>query len=216
MRTTRTVGLALALIASACGDDDGGGGRVSSGLPPNDKLSALDSGDAAKLCMSLADSFNNVLSESDRKRIACTVLALPLSLKQSSSGEVEGDVAMCKQLVTKCMNGEKVGTGEPAFEPPSEFIDESSCSESEASSQFAGCEASVSEFESCASAMLKTLSGRFDIIDCSSLSDPEKIQSEAQDSEDLEIDKQPECKALVSKCPDVDFGSGEEESFSDG
>ena len=205
IKQARKVGLALVLLAGACGGDDESGNRVTTGLPANEKLSTLDDSDAQQLCTSLADSFNNMLSDSDRKRISCTVAALPSSISVTASGEIKGDVAGCKQLVSKCMNGESVGTGEPAFEVGEEFIDASSCSDPHASEGLAGCEASVSEFESCASAMLETLSDRFAIIDCASLSDPKQLQNMSS-SEDLTLEAQPACEPLSTKCPGIEFG----------
>jgi hypothetical protein len=199
---------ALSLIA--CGDD--GGNHVSSGLPANEKLSSLDTGDAQQLCKSLASSFNNVVSDSDRKRIACTVLALPLSVKESSTGQIQADVPKCKSLVTRCLNGETISTEEPAFEVADEFIDEASCTDAKASENLAGCEASVSEFETCANAILGALSGKFDIISCDSLSDPEGIMEMSTD--DLELASHPECKQLNSKCPNIDFGGSSDASSS--
>lgn len=209
---------ALSLIA--CGDD--GGNHVSSGLPANEKLSSLDTADAQQLCKSLASSFNNVLSDSDKKRIACTVLAVPLSFKESSSGQVEGDVAKCKGLVTRCLNGETISTEKPEFEVPDQFIEEASCSEAKASEKIAGCESSVSEFETCASAILDALSRKFDIISCDSLSDAELLMEMPSDPEkpmemstdDLEFASHPECKALNSKCPNIDFGGSSDASSS--
>jgi hypothetical protein len=197
-----------ALHIIACGDDDDS--HVSSGLPASSKLSSLDDAQAQKLCKSLASSFNNVVSDSDKKRISCTVLALPLSIKQSSTGKVEGDVPKCKGLVTRCLNGETISTAEPAFEVQDEFIDESSCTEANASENLAECDASVSEFESCASAMLDAVSGQFDIISCDSLSDPEKLME--MTSEGPELDTLPQCKALNTKCPDLEFGDSSDDS----
>jgi hypothetical protein len=210
MIRTWTVVSVCALQLIACGGDDDN--HVSSGLPANEKLSSLDDADAQKLCKSLASSFNNVLSDSDKKRITCTALAVPLSVKQSSTGKIEGDVAKCKGLVTRCLNGETISTAEPGLDVDQEFIDESSCTDANASDNLAGCDAKVSEFESCASAMLDAVSGQFDIISCDSLSDPEKFMEDS--SKGPELDTLPACKSLNSKCPDLDFGDSDDDDSS--
>ncbi|HKU38801.1 MAG TPA: hypothetical protein VJR89_11660 [Polyangiales bacterium] len=194
----------LLLIASCGGDDDGG---VSSGLPPDEKLSALDGADAKKLCSSMAEGVNGVVSADDRERIACTVLAAPLSVTMSGS-EIKGDVAKCKMLVDKCLSGDEISDEDPSFELPETFIDEKAeCTESKASAKLESCDATVSEFESCADGLIGALQDQLAILDCETLKDPKKLL-EGNDDEDnpLEIDKQPACKALVAKCPDIDFG----------
>ena len=213
MIRTGTVVLLSALCLVACGgDDDGGGsgGGIETGLPKDDKLSALDSADAEKVCKSLASGFNSVLTESDKKRITCTILAIPLSITVSGSGEIAGDIPKCKELVTKCGNGETISSAPPAIDVDEVFINESQCTDGSTNENLSSCDATVSEFESCANAMLSQLSKRFDIITCDALSDIEGLMN--MDSDDLEIQNQPECKALYTKCPDIDFGGGEDES----
>jgi hypothetical protein len=206
----------LCLACGGDGDDDGkgggSGGGVDTGLESDAKLSSLDEADAQKACMGLADSFNSVLTKSDKQRITCTILALPLSIKASSSGEIEGDIPKCKELVTKCNNGEMISSAPPAIDVDAVFIDESQCMAEESNENFSSCDATVAEFESCAEAMLDKLSERFDIISCDALSDIEGLMN--MNSEDLEIQNQPECEALYSKCPNIDF-SGESESESE-
>lgn len=207
-----TVALLSALCLIACGGDDGdgSGGGVDTGLPKNEKLSALDSADAEKVCKSLASSFNSVLTESDKQRISCTVLAIPLSIKVSASGKIEGDIPKCKELVAKCGNGEKISSAPPAFEVDDVLIDESQCTDGSANENLSSCDATVGEFESCADGMLSQLDERFDIITCDSLSDIEGLMN--MNADELEIQNQPECKALYTKCPDMDFGGGASES----
>jgi hypothetical protein len=207
-----TVVLVSALCLGACGGDDDGdgkGGGVETGLDKDAKLSSLDSNDAAKVCTSLADSFNNVIPESAKKRITCSVLALPLSIKASASGQIEGDIPKCKELVTKCMNGETISSAPPAIDVDEAFISEDQC-KADASESLAGCDATVGEFESCADAMLGQLSKRFDIVTCDALSDIQGLMN--MSSDDLQLENIPECKALSSKCPDIDFGGSASES----
>jgi hypothetical protein len=211
MIRSRTALLLSALLLAACGGDDdgdGGGGGVSTGLPKDEKLSTLDADDSEKLCTNLAESFNDVLSDADKKRINCVVLALPLSITIGNDGKIAGDIPKCKDLVMKCSNGESISTQPPAIDVDQVFIDENSCTDGSSSEQLAGCDATVAEFESCASAMKKALSKRFDIITCDALSDIEGLMKMSAD--DIELDNQPECKSLVEKCPDIDFGAGSE------
>lgn len=211
IRRTGTAVLVCALQLLGCGDDDGDD-HVSSGLPANEKLSSLDADDAEQLCTSLAKSFNGILSDADKQRISCTVLALPLSIKASSDGKIEGDITKCKDVVSRCLKGEKVSDAEPAIDLDDTLVDEKSCTEAKNAENFSSCEASVRDFERCADAMLDALRGKFDIISCDSLSDPEKLMEMV--SEDL--DNPAECKTLDSKCPDLDFGSGDDDSGSSG
>lgn len=202
LKQLRTAGVIGFCLFAGCGGDDGGG-KVSSGLPPDEKLSALDTADAQKLCRSLADGLSGVLTDDERERIACTVLAVPLSVTQSG-GKVQGDVAKCQMLVSKCMGGEKISSQPPGFELPDSFIDENQCSAAEASENLEGCEASVSEFENCADAFIGALDTTLAVLDCKSLSDPEKLMN--MDSDALEIESMPACKPLETKCPDISFG----------
>lgn len=202
--------LGFVLLSAACGDDEDGG-EVSSGLPPDAKLSSLDAGDAKKLCMSMADSFNNMLSDDEVKKISCVVAAVPQSVTVGSDGMPKGDVAKCKTLVSKCMKGESIGgSGQPAFEVEEEFVDESACEADNITSNFESCDASVGEFEGCASGMLSALSDRFEIFDCETLRDPDKLLN--MDSEGLDLESNPRCEGLIEKCPDIDFGTIEEET----
>jgi hypothetical protein len=211
--TKRVLSVLGVLLLAGCGDDDGGGTEVESGLPADAKLSSLDSGDAQKLCKSMADSFNDVLSDDDLKKISCVVLAVPLSIKAGAGGEVEGDIPKCKDLVSRCMKGETISSEDPEFAPPEEFVAESECSAASVSDNFEGCEANVGEFESCASGMLSSLSDRFDIFDCETLRDPKKLLE--MDSEGLDLESNPRCEALYEKCPNIDFGTEEEETIED-
>jgi hypothetical protein len=212
MKRLGTVLLLGSLGLAACGGDgDGGGsgGGVETGLDSDAKLSSLDEGDAQQACMALADSFNSVLTESDRKRITCTILALPMSVKLGEGNKLEGDIPKCKELVSKCNDGETISSAPPAFDIEEVFIDDAQCKEDSTNENFSSCDATVAEFESCAEAMLKQLSKRFDVISCDALSDIEGLMN--MDSEELEIQNQPECKALYSKCPNIDFSGSESE-----
>jgi hypothetical protein len=210
-----TVVVLGSLCLVACGGDDdgdGSGGGVETGLEKDAKLSSLDSGDAQKVCMSLADSFNSVLTDSDKKRITCTILAIPLSIKASASGQIEGDIPKCKELVTKCSNGETISSAPPAIDVDEVFINEEQCMDGSGTEGLSMCDATVAEFESCANAMLSQLDKRFDIITCDALSDIEGLMN--MNGEELSIDNQVECKALTSKCPNIDFGGGGDEESS--
>jgi hypothetical protein len=206
-----TVVLVGALLLIACGDDDDS--HVSSGLPANEKLSGLNQDDQQTLCESFASSFNSVLSDSDKKRITCTAQALPQSITESDSGEIKGDVSKCKDLVSRCEKGENIGTGNAGIDVDSAHIDaKTSCTEEKNSDNFSSCDATVSDFESCASAAISGLSDKFDLIDCAALSDPEALMSKL--SEEYDVEKLPECKHLYTDCPDIEFGDSSEDDSS--
>lgn len=221
IRRQGTAVLFCALQLFACGGDDdsgnGGGGGVDTGLPTSDKLSSLDPADGKKVCESLATSFNSILSDADKKRISCVVLALPQSISASSDGKLVGDVSKCDGLVAKCENGEKISDQPPAFEVEDKFIDENECTEANASANFNGCEATVGEFEECVNQMRSLFLAKFKLIACASLSDPQKLMTEV--GADVDIKSEPKCQALSTKCPDVEFGgddSGDDSSDDNG
>jgi hypothetical protein len=224
IRRQGTAVLFCALSLFACGGDDdsgngGGGGGVDTGLSSSEKLSSLDGAEGKKVCESLATSFNTILSASDRKKISCTVLALPLSITANASGMLTGDVAKCDGLVAKCMNGEKISDEAPVFEVDDEFVDANECTEANATANFSSCEATVGEFEQCVNQMRSLFLAKFKLIACASIADPAKLMAEA--GADIDIEAEPKCEALTTKCPDLELGTpdnidGEESSGNDG
>ncbi len=213
VKSTRVIGVVCILLGFACGGSDGDK-PVETGLPKEAKLSSLDESEAKQVCESLADGFNGMVSDSDRKRIDCTVLALPQSVAVKPDGSFTGDVAKCQGLVARCMNGEKISDQAPLFELPTEFVDESSCKDSRAQENIAGCEATVGELESCADSLVSAFESQFALMDCESLSDPEKLTQGG----DFDPEALPECESFTAKCPNVDFGASVEieESSSEG
>src|SRR5215510_11948205 len=89
-------------LVMACGDDDGGGNRVSTGLPEDQQLSQLTVDDLMMACESVSASLGSIVTEEEGKRIDCTAAAIPGSFT-IKDGKAMGDVAKCKQLVNECL-----------------------------------------------------------------------------------------------------------------
>ena len=203
MRVRHSISLAwLVVLASqlSCSDSsDGGGASISTGLPSTNKLSSLDEDDAEKICVSVARGFNNFLTSSEKQTIACTALAIPLSYDEKAG---TGDVAKCKQLVDRCMNGEKIS--EEKGLDLEELKDEEECEEPGANDNILSCEATVGDLEACAGALLDEYASRFRLINCDNLADIENTKKKVQAGIDPE--KIPACKTIATDCPEIELG----------
>lgn len=194
---------------SACGgdDDDGGGGaKVTTGLPDGDKLSSLDDDDAEQACRNTAKSFNSVLPESELEKIGCAIAGLSAVISEKSGDVGPDDVAMCKKVQSECLKGE---TGDLA----PVVAEEDDCEGATASDTFADCDATVAEYESCASKVASEVKAALRKISCDGLSDPEKLMKTI--SVEIDVSDAPECKALQTKCPDVDLSGASDDDSDD-
>ena len=68
------------LLLVACGDDDGGRGGVSTGLPEDKQLSQLTVDDLMMACESVSASLGSIVSSEESRRIDCTASRDPEQL----------------------------------------------------------------------------------------------------------------------------------------
>lgn len=206
----------LGLLGMGCGDDDGGGTTVSSGLPKDQKLSELDEGDLKTACETVADSLADVISDDESKRIDCTAASIAGSVKVVN-GKPQADVAKCKELVDECvaMGGpESSGSGDDDPIDTDLGADERDCTTTDDTArQFEDCSATVGEYESCLGAALTEINALFSAINCDTLSDLEMVQERF--SGGFEIEALPECQSLAEKCPEIDLAGGDDEESSE-
>jgi hypothetical protein len=204
---------ALFTVAACGGDDDDGGstggstsgGKVSTGLPKTDKLSSLNDDDAQQACTSTAHAFNTILPDSKLEEIGCILVAIT-ALIDENSGEVDSsNIAECKQITQDCLAGKPIN-GE-TIEVDTQIVDETSCEGASAGDTFSGCDATVSDYESCAGKVAGELKVRFSGISCDGLKDIAKFQESVQ--AEIDVSTASECKGLREKCPDLDLsGAG--------
>jgi hypothetical protein len=201
---------------AACGDDDGadgtssGGGKVDTGLPPTDKLSSLDDKDAQQACKSTAKALNNVLPQSSLEKIGCALAAITVIMAEKEGEDLSSaDVAECKQIVQDCLDGTLVDEEGNTFEVDTQVADDSKCDQVNAADTFQGCQATVAEYESCASKVTSEVKARFNSVNCDALKDYAKFDMDAQT---IDVSKAPECKAVADKCPNLDLVSTAESS----
>jgi hypothetical protein len=183
---------AAVLVMAACGGGGGGsGGSVSTGLPPDEKLSALDDASAQKACQALSDSVNSVITPDDVVRAQCTSLAIRASAS-TLNGEVTVDVQKCQQMADAC-----VANPPATITANTSTTDESDCSTSMADATLKGCDATVRDYEACANAVVGELQRRLAGFTC-----PNGKMLLNGDTE-LDFATLPECKTFQNECPDV-------------
>ncbi len=214
MRSRHWIFLACLQIATlvACGDDDGGNGdgpsggggstKVDTGLTASDKLSSLDDDDAQQACMSTAHTFNTVLPDSKWEEVGCVLVAITYLIEKNDGETDASDVEECETVMKKCVNGEPIDGEKVIVE--TEITDESSCKDASATETFGTCEATVADYESCASKLASELKKRFSSISCDGVKDVAKFQEDL--GAEIDISDAAECKTLRTKCPDLDLG----------
>jgi hypothetical protein len=204
-RCCLAIGLLCTWLA-ACGDDDDGGSRVSTGLPASEALSSLDEEELTTMCEGVHATFKTSLSASDQERITCTALAVPLSL---SADQKTGDAAKCEMLVDRCMNGESISSATPAI---SFDIDWTDCEASASAGFSAQCSATVGQLEACMSALADEFDRRWAFIQCAGLKDLEKLRAEVKGMSEFDAAQLPACKALADDCPGLEFGDDDDDT----
>ena len=203
--------VAVVASAAACGDDDsgdGGGGRttIDTGLPATDTLDSLDEEDATQACVETAKSLNGVLAESELERISCVVAALSLILADNDGSLTSEDQAECKDITEECLNGE---IGGEMITIETNVVNEDDCVDAGASQTFEGCDATVADYERCAGKVASELRSRLLAIKCEALKDPSGLMRTL--TQEIDVSKAPECKAMRDKCPDIALSGGGDE-----
>jgi hypothetical protein len=193
--------LALLAVTGACGDDDGDGGNtnVTTGLPRGDELSSLSDEDAVQACLHTAQSFNDVLSDSELERISCVLLAVQAQLQDGTEGGSSA-IAECKEFTKDCVAGEIDGE---QVEIDIRIVSEDDCSTANANASFSTCDATVGDYEDCAGEVKAGLRRKLTAVSCDGLNDVDKL-NELLESE-IDVSDAPKCKALRTKCANIDF-----------
>jgi hypothetical protein len=184
-----------------CGGDDDGGGGVSSGLPPNTKLSELSAEQVMDSCLDLVAGLDATLTD-ELDRFDCTLRALPMSISVTLAGDAMGDPAKCRDLRDRCLSGENIGGGAPVqIDPVGSQIQ---CGAPAAVSAAQSCDANVGAYESCLNAIVANAQAAFRTVDCSLATDPEQLQDLMRPPPA----PQPQaCRDLDAQCPQLGIGA---------
>jgi hypothetical protein len=207
--------LAVAALA-ACGDDDeggggsssGGGGSIDTGLPASDKLASLNDDDAQQACKSTAKAFNNILSQDRLEEIGCALAAIQVVVTEKEGDVSSSDIAACKEIVQDCLDGKLIGEDGKPVDVDTQIADDSSCDSASAEDTFQDCQATVADYESCASKVTSEVKARFSAISCDVLKDYAAFEASSQ--EEIDVSTAKECKALRDECPDLDLSGSAE------
>ena len=203
MRVSRSIALCWLIVVTSqfsCSDSGDGGGGISTGLPASQKLSSLDNAEAKKVCTGVARGFNNLLPASEKRTIECASQAIPLSYDEATN---KGDVAKCKQLVERCLNGETISEEEGV--ELEQLVDEEQCDEPDANAGLMKCDATVGDLESCGNALIDEYASRIRLIDCDNLADIENTRKKVE--AELDPAKIPACKTIATDCPEIELGN---------
>jgi hypothetical protein len=180
-----------------CGDDGGGG--VSTGLARGERLSDLEPDEVVMACETFASTFDDAVS-AQIDEFNCTIAALPMSISVTLSGEVMGDVGMCRELVSQCLDGEDIGG---ATTPPVMNIgDQIDCNAPEAQTSVGSCDATVGAFEDCANGLVAEFDRALSSISCSDLSDVEALQAMGEQPQPV-FNQPADCQSLETQCPGI-------------
>jgi hypothetical protein len=164
--------LSIAGAGSACGGDGDKTPEASTGLPAEAKLSELESAEAPALCDAIEAGIDEVLPESEVKRLSCTFAAVAsMSLGEESS---EVDVDACESYVDKCLAGEK--TSDNAYVDVGTWSSQTTCDQTAVAERIGKCDATVAQYEACLNAALQTFATLRDTIRCSAFEDPDKVR----------------------------------------
>jgi hypothetical protein len=197
-------GLFAIVTASACGDDDGNsaGGGVSTGIPATEELSSLSNDDTVQVCTKTAMALNNLLPTSELERIAC-VNAAATEIAQESGGELgSSDIPMCKQLSSQCQSSHEIPKADLAIE----VADETECGDATTGETFGDCAATIADYERCVGRIMNELRTRLRSFTCDSLNDLEELDETLNGK--IDVSETLECRALKTKCPDVNLTLG--------
>lgn len=177
------------LTVWSCGDDDGGGGgAVSSGLPNSQKLSELNTADAKKACVAYRDAFAGAVSDEGFKRYSCYFTASIVTQIQAQNGEF--NVQQCEMLADQCID--KVDD-----ELDAEAVNDIDCEDTSHFDTWKSCDATVGDFESCATFQVNALAELVKSAKC------EKPELDEQSSQSEETEVPAACKPLYDKCGEV-------------
>jgi hypothetical protein len=183
----------IAAAAYACGGDDGKTPEASTGLPAEAKLSELESSEAPALCEAIEAGIEDVLPESEVKRLGCTFAAvLSMNLSEESS---EVDVDACESYVDDCIAGKTSETSVGI--DLEEWSSQTTCDESAVTERIGECDATVAEYEACLDAALQAFATLREALRCSAFEDPDKVRDALTMPDPALSDA---CKPFEQKC----------------
>jgi hypothetical protein len=175
----------------ACGGDDDNTPEASTGLPAEAKLSELEASEAPALCDAIEQGIDEVLPESEVKRLSCTFAAV-VSMNLSESSEV--DVDECESYVDDCLAGEKSSESGISID---EWSSQTTCDQTAVTEDIGECEATVAEYEACLNSALQAFAILRDTLRCSAFENPDKVR-DALSMPDPALSNA--CKPLEEKC----------------
>jgi len=198
MEGARFLSIAFACFAFACGGDDGdaSAGSVSTGLPPDSRLSDLSDAQLEQVCRSFVVAADEALT-GQTLVINCTISSIGAATGVSISGQVRFDVGMCEQLVDECVASKSAA--DAGASKGSSNID---CATPAATEAQRSCDATVKQYERCYSALVDDFSGVVVGFDCKRA----QMALEAQDAMmpvSPPMMPPPQCAELMEICPQI-------------
>ena len=185
---------------TACGGDSGTSGVVT-GLPSEQKLSTLSDAEVQQACRSLDEGSRTVIPESMFFRVACLATAASAGFTETSSG-VTVDTTKCQSALDACvMELTKQSEGPVGVTIPGLEEDEEDCSDAR-STDVAGCEATVGEYETCYNLVLNEMRQKMGEFTCQNAM---TVYSSTYDRS-FHPEEIPQCQTLREKCPDAELG----------
>jgi hypothetical protein len=187
--------LSIAGSVYACGSDDDKTPEASTGLPAEAKLSELESAETPALCDAIEEGIDEVLPESEVKRLSCTFAAvLSMNLTEEST---KIDVDECESYVDDCLAGEKSSENGASLDLEG-WSSQTTCDQAAVAADIQECEATVAEYEACLNDALQTFVTFRDALRCSALGDPDKVREVFSSMPDPSTSDA--CKPLEQKC----------------
>jgi hypothetical protein len=145
--------LAGASLAAGCGgDDDSGGGDVSTGIAPSKLLSEVTTDEAAEACENLQEGFASRLSRDKLVRSICTIFGAALA-DTPETCEQSRDECITASNDPEAAEGEAPNVDEIQFE----------CDGGAALSE---CTSTVGQLETCFNDLLDQISTALDGVTC--------------------------------------------------
>lgn len=186
----------LAIVCfAACGGDDDSSNGVSTGLPADKTLSNLTEAEIKNACQSVNNTVNAIFTPTALARATCVPIAAQTAVTYAN-GKATFDVNKCQEVVDSCVKSATQNTDETVGES-----DELDCQEATASG-FAGCEATVGDYESCMNVVLNKMQHLLNALTCQNA---ENLDEETY-ANDLDFEQVPECKTIRTKCPNAELG----------
>ena len=183
-----------ALGVGCGGDDDSGGGDVSTGLASSKLLSSVTPQEAQQACENLQSGFDRRLSQDKLIRAFCTLFA-------AASSESESDCESFRDTCVDQANQEVEDGGEGAMD-----FEDVGALECDGESEIASCQGTVGDFEACMNDTIDQVLAALNAVTCA---DAGTVEMEDFDSFG-ETTFAPAASCEVLECPVF----GEEESES--